>query len=504
MTRPDVGGLGAIDAPATAADLAGGSLADLPYVVTRLLRDAAGLVDDTHRQRVFQLAARLNEPLAIAVVGRTNAGKSTLVNALIGARVAPTRATECTKLITWYRYGPHQARVLRRDGAPVPLFTDHGRLPDDVGVPAEQVDRVEVWLSHAPLRDVTVIDTPGLSGDGGLAGQTEQLLASGAADVLVFVLGEALRADEVAIISGFRGADADRHDFPTDALGVLSRADQYGDVDTTWSAATARAAEHARTLSTGLAGVVPVMGKIAETTESGGFDEAQAAWLRTLAEKPDEVRADALVWADGFTESGLLPSQATQLLLDRLDMYGIRVLADTAAARDMSAAAMYERLRRISGIATLRNRLEVLFVRPAVVHKAVRALADLQCVLATAQLSAGDRTALLTRIETVRDHPDMHRLNELRALTALFSGRCVLPDELATANALALFEQTDPAARLRAAPDTTRSELARLARQATKHWHVRATLAATGLEKHIADTASWSAYLIHQQLREAP
>jgi ribosome biogenesis GTPase A len=42
--------------------------------------------------QVKQIADRLGEPLRIAIAGRLKAGKSTLVNALIGRRVAPTAA----------------------------------------------------------------------------------------------------------------------------------------------------------------------------------------------------------------------------------------------------------------------------------------------------------------------------------------------------------------------------------------------------------------------------
>ena len=47
----------------------------------------------------------LDEPLRVAVAGRVNAGKSTLVNALLRQRVAPTDVSECTRYVTWYRYG---------------------------------------------------------------------------------------------------------------------------------------------------------------------------------------------------------------------------------------------------------------------------------------------------------------------------------------------------------------------------------------------------------------
>lgn len=41
-----------------------------------------------------RIAARLSQPIRIALAGTLKAGKSTLVNALVGETIAPTDATE--------------------------------------------------------------------------------------------------------------------------------------------------------------------------------------------------------------------------------------------------------------------------------------------------------------------------------------------------------------------------------------------------------------------------
>ena len=48
---------------------------------------------------------RLDEPLRVAIAGKVKAGKSTLLNALVGEELAPTDAGECTRIVTWYRDG---------------------------------------------------------------------------------------------------------------------------------------------------------------------------------------------------------------------------------------------------------------------------------------------------------------------------------------------------------------------------------------------------------------
>ena len=64
-----------------------------------------GLAANGWTHDVRPLTDRLDEPLRVAVAGRVKAGKSTVINALVGERLAPTDAGECTKIVTWYRYG---------------------------------------------------------------------------------------------------------------------------------------------------------------------------------------------------------------------------------------------------------------------------------------------------------------------------------------------------------------------------------------------------------------
>ncbi|MDG2040937.1 MAG: dynamin family protein, partial [Ilumatobacter sp.] len=46
------------------------------------------------------IRARLDEPLRVAIAGKVKAGKSTLLNALVGELLAPTDTGECTKVVT--------------------------------------------------------------------------------------------------------------------------------------------------------------------------------------------------------------------------------------------------------------------------------------------------------------------------------------------------------------------------------------------------------------------
>src|SRR5215216_3234638 len=115
--------------------------------------------------QVFDVRRRLGEPLRVAIAGRLKAGKSTLVNALIGRRVAPTEVGECTRIVTQFRYGTSdRVDVVRRNGTRASLPLDEaGMIPQRLGVPRAEVSYVDVTLTSDHLRDLTVVDTPGLS-----------------------------------------------------------------------------------------------------------------------------------------------------------------------------------------------------------------------------------------------------------------------------------------------------------------------------------------------------
>ena len=69
----------------------------LPDAVAGLLRSAADLaVGPGPRAQLDELTQRMTGPLRVAVAGKIKAGKSTLLNALVGEELAPTDAGECT------------------------------------------------------------------------------------------------------------------------------------------------------------------------------------------------------------------------------------------------------------------------------------------------------------------------------------------------------------------------------------------------------------------------
>lgn len=109
-----------------------------------------------------RIGARLAEPLRIALAGTLKAGKSTLVNALVGDDIAPTDATEATRIVTWFRHGPTPRVTANHRGgrrANVPI-TRRGGLSFDLRRinPAELIDLEVEWPAEE-LIDATIVDT---------------------------------------------------------------------------------------------------------------------------------------------------------------------------------------------------------------------------------------------------------------------------------------------------------------------------------------------------------
>src|SRR4029079_13376397 len=123
---------------------------------------------DVHNE-LERIGRRLNQPIRIALAGTLKAGKSTLLNALVGEYIAPTDATEATRIVTWFRHGPtpkvtanHQGG--RRSNVPIGRSAAEGGLTFDFADldPADVVDLDVEWPA-TELIDTTIIDTPGTS-----------------------------------------------------------------------------------------------------------------------------------------------------------------------------------------------------------------------------------------------------------------------------------------------------------------------------------------------------
>lgn len=127
----------------------GGPLGDAVGAVCAELRPA---LSPSVAVLVDQVVTRLDGPPQLAVAGRMKSGKSTVVNALIGRRVAPTDVRECTRPVTRFRYGTvDRVEIVHTDGSRHTLPYDAAEQALTLaldGAIARRVDQLDVQIKQ--------------------------------------------------------------------------------------------------------------------------------------------------------------------------------------------------------------------------------------------------------------------------------------------------------------------------------------------------------------------
>ncbi|GIF22238.1 hypothetical protein BJ973_002562 [Actinoplanes tereljensis] len=466
-----------------------------------------------------QIRDRLGEPLRVAIAGRLKAGKSTLVNALIGRRVAPTAVGECTRVVTRFRYGPaDRVDVVCRDGQRRSLpLDDDGMIPQRLGVPSSRVAYVDVTLTSAKLRDLTVVDTPGLaSTDAVVSARAEEAVGVStapfdadidaasagevaAAEAVVYVFTQAVRADDVRALEAFRDSSARLASSPINALGVFGKVDTLaGGPGDPWPIAGPLAEQQAALLARTVSDVVPVVALLAETAEAGRLTDADGAALRELAKLPMEQLRVLLASVDLFrSRPAPIDAARRERLLTLLDLYGIGfALAQYAADPHLSTGELCRRLVAASGFPRLRQTLEESFRWRADAIKAGWALARLER-LAGHTRDVKDREILRDAVERLLRDPAYHRLRLIDAAQRVATGAVRLPADW-EAELTRLATSEDPRWILRL-PDAGADEVAAAARQAANRWRVYAVAGAGPAQSRVAQVAHRGFHLLAQQ-----
>jgi hypothetical protein len=392
--------------------------------VWAILHEALRLYHDSPRASNWlrHHISRFDSPLRVAVAGRPGAGKSTVVNAVVGDEVAPIEVGG-GQVFTWYQDGPQPRATAHMPHGPAgdpPIARVGRRLDIDLSqFESGQITRLVVDWPARVLRDMILIDTPPIADE-----ISEQI--AGEADALLYLTPQTHVMD-VRFLQSIQDHPVARA-APVNAILVLSRADDVGggriDALPTAKKIARRLRRDARVR--GLCqNVVAMSGLIGQAGRTMTDDEYAA--LNALAGAPRAEVDELLLSADRFTRSPHgVPASVRRELADRLGLFGVRLATALIRQGADTSTKLGTELVRLSGLDELRDSIGRLFVDRREVLKARSALLGLDVVLRMEPRPGASK--LVTDVERVL--AGAHEFHELRLMAGLLSGRTRLPEGL--------------------------------------------------------------------------
>jgi hypothetical protein len=442
----------------------------------------------------------LRGPMRVAVVGLIKAGKSTLLNALLGAPLLPTGTQETTFTVGTLAWSEAPSLRLRfKDPARPAEERPFGELDglmrrgDDLSL-LRGLERVEIGYPNPLLRRMTLVDTPGLASSHredsantadflrlrGKAAQAASEREADSAHAVLYVFSRGIHDGDRSVLAELQGAAAGRTS-PLNALGVLGKVDLYWDpVEATdpleaGRRVAARLASDPRARRL-LHGVVPVAGLPAGG--AGGLDAAARAALVTLAGMEPSALRRLLATDARFATADIpgvpVPPAQRAWLLDALGAWG--VWAASAALRQNPEVDLGQAMAERAGLVALRDLLLRHFGGRARLIKLNAALPRLRAALfALRAAPQGPRVReRLDRIGRHLEYLERGHLSfaQLAALQDLHAGRLELaPEEALQLRAVTGEAGQEAAARLGLEPDAGTNELRARAEALLTHWY---------------------------------
>ena len=452
-----------------------------PMESARALLAATRDLYASHPEVLVQLdefEKRLDQPLRVALVGSVKAGKSTLLNGLLGERIAPTDSRECTRIVTWYHYGATprvQAQLTNGDTVSLPAKRQQDRLELDLGeLSSHDFERIEVTWPAPGVRGITLIDTPGIASiSQDTSNQTNRFLlpeqGAAGADAVVYLL-RSLHDADASYIQALH--ERTRHgNASMGSVVVLSRADELGAGRLTAMLSINQAVERLRN-SPALEGVCETVVPVAGLTGMGAMSLRQADFtvLKELAAIDPEKTRQLMVSGERFitAKDDGLPSERTRIdLVDRFGMYGIRLALATLRGGIADAEGLASELLRRSGLEELRRVIDVHFRQRQSELKAHSIVHAIHVLVRQRPLPGSEQLLVMADEHMAADHT----FTEMQLVGRIASGRLGLPAAQVTElQRLVGGEGADAAVRLGVEAGADADELMRVALDHLHRW----------------------------------
>ncbi len=457
---------------------------------------------------LLEMKERLEAPLRVAVVGGIKVGKSTFMNALMGADILCTGVLETTYTVCWFRYGEQPGLTIcfrdgRQQDAPMSeLRKWSARAGEEDN---ERMDGVKYLIIYYPsevLRTMEFIDTPGLDASYGrdsrntldflsIRGSEDTIYEAGMADAVIYAFCRTKDKDDDEILEEFHKGKGSTIS-PINSVGLLTKVDVTGG----WDVFSERSpVEAARTVTDNLMkkegirkllfAVLPVSAMVCE-----GYAQLTAAdWeaLRQIAgtgmEKLQDMLFDAelFVRSEGGEYAPLGAADSRRRLQQLLGQCGILEISRLLKA-GKEPTEIGDILQETSGMQAVRDILmrhfgnRTFLIKAQYIFNRLRALARQmrEDPEVSARLKAVCRQmtdqidGLLTSVQS---------LKELKVLQAYYNGQLQFSDEEEKQDFLSIMGEfgRSAEARLGVKEGTAVRELACCAQQKAAAWHGRAS-----------------------------
>lgn len=447
---------------------------------------------------------KLRQPVRLAVVGQIKKGKSTLVNAMVGRRLAVTREEEATYRVNELRFGEAEGiSAYYQDGPggsprseefPLDRLADLTVYDPDRTGELLAPTRIVVRVREERLRRLVLIDTPGLhSVHGADSAETQRLLtvrsaaAMDGADAILYLFDRDIGATDIDVVRDFLGpASSSRPANSAKALGVMSRCDRLWKASKPSLDPIAEGAEriksrfeHEPELRRTFYHILPVAAIVAEGAQCLSAEDLSA--LRDLSSWDPTQLIQALRYPISSTFRSKLqgcpidPDRCVALK-EQLGAWGL-LRAYYFMREKFDDATVIEKLVEVSGIAKLNEVVKSLYERQRYIIK-LNALLDQVRRVIEEQQHAGIQSADMQQaVEEVRDVVEYINDNQA-GLTEMQMARLIrqrqVQVDLGSADAdriarLAGIHQSI-AGRLGEPEGTAKPELLAVAKAEVRHW----------------------------------
>lgn len=158
--------------------------------IYELLDETTSYIESTALRNKYSLALKslqeeIKAPCVLAVAGKVKAGKSFLVNALLGVDMAMTGTTETTATINIFKKGapPSKERPIlcvfidgHKEWVSKDFLDSLQGTNKDALEKTAQIDKLIMYIDDNPLLEyVTLVDTPGIGAEVGEDGDSHQI-----------------------------------------------------------------------------------------------------------------------------------------------------------------------------------------------------------------------------------------------------------------------------------------------------------------------------------------